>query len=468
MANRTGRTTAALNMRSGPGLEHGIVTILQPFTPLIIVAEQGDWLSTIAGSQRGFVHKDFVTLDPSTQPEQPQETDPPATTGRTRAIVNLREGPGQETRFVRRLPANTLLKILKQAGNWFRIQLEPDNTEGFIHLDFVILDVPQELEEAAVTQKGHTTTILNMRSGPGTEHNIITMLPADTEVTILERVNEWLKVTTPTHTGFVHGDFILVEFEGTPPGHFPDPADPNLPPLPDVPLEPADTEKIVITGATGNDARIARTWNRFGGLLAELSNRLRIDPGVAVAVLVAESGGSGFSSDGRMIIRFENHIFNNFWGKQNPAVFAQHFKFDSPRTWQGHQWRPTADSPWRSFHGNQSREWEVFNFAAGLNETAAKKSISMGGPQIMGFNFSTLGYESVQQMFTAFSASEAHQIIGFFNFVQGPATDTRRMLALQRLDFDSFAALYNGPGQAALYGEIIRNLFDAYRRLRRN
>ena len=40
------------------------------------------------------------------------------------------------------------------------------------------------------------------------------------------------------------------------------------------------------------------------------------------------------------------------------------------------------------------------------------------------------------------------------------------MLALQRLDFDSFAALYNGPGQAALYGEIIRNLFDAYRRLR--
>lgn len=468
MANRTGRTTAALNMRSGPGLEHGVVTVLQPFTPLIIVVEQGEWLTVMAGSQRGFVHKDFVTIDPETQPEQPQETDPPAPTGRTRAIVNLRQGPGQATRFVRRLPANTLLKIRKQAGDWFRVQLQSDNTEGYVQRNFVILDVPQEPAVTPAVQKGYTTTVLNMRSGPGTEHAIVTMLAADTEVTILERVGEWLKVTAVNQTGYVHGDFILVEFEGTPPGHFPLPDDPNLPPLPDVPLAPADTEKIVVSGATGNDARVARTWNRFGGLLTELSNRLRIDPGVAVAVLVAESGGSGFSADGRMVIRFENHIFNNLWGKQNPAVFARHFRFDSPRTWQGHQWRPTADSPWRSFHGNQNREWEVFTFAVGLDDTAAKKSISMGGPQIMGFNFSALGYESVQQMFTAFSASEAHQIIGFFNFVQGPATDARRMLALQRLDFDSFAALYNGPGQAALYGEIIRNLFDAYRRLRRS
>jgi hypothetical protein len=277
-----------------------------------------------------------------------------------------------------------------------------------------------------------------------------------------------LKVSASGAEGFVHGDFVLIEFEGTPPGHFVDPNDPNLPPLPDVPLAPADTEKITTsTGASSNDTRIARTWNRFGGLLTELANRLRIDPGVAVAVLVAESGGSGFSSDGRMIIRFENHVFDNLWGKQNPGTFAQHFLYDASRPWQGHQWRESANSPWRSFHGNQSREWEVLNFAATLNDTAAKKSISMGGPQIMGFNHTTVGYESVQQMFNAFSASEAHQMVGFFDFVQGPATDARRVIALQRLDFDSFAALYNGPGQAALYGQIIRGLFEAYQGLRR-
>ncbi|MCB8942321.1 MAG: DUF3380 domain-containing protein [Ardenticatenaceae bacterium] len=466
MTNRTGKTTAALNMRSGPGTEHGVVTVLQPFTPLVIVAEQDDWLTVIAGSQRGFVHRDFVTIDPDTTPQQPPETDPPAATGRTRSIVNLREGPGQETNFVRRLPANTPLNIRKQVGDWFRVRLQSDNTKGYIQRSFVMLDMPQEPTETPKTQKGRATTVLNMRSGPGTENGIVAMLAAETELVILEHVGEWLKVTAIGQTGYVHGDFVMVEFEGTPPGHFTDPNDPNLPPLPDVPLEPTDVEKIATTGLAGNDATVARTWNRFGGLLTELSNRLRIDPGVAVAVLVAESGGRGFSADGRMIIRFENHVFNNLWGKNNSSVFAQHFTFDSARVWQGHQWRETPNSPWRSFHGNQSREWEVLTFAMSLDDTAAKKSISMGGPQIMGFNYSALGYESVQQMFTAFSASEAHQIIGFFNFVQGPATDARRMVALQRLDFDTFASLYNGPGQAAVYGQIIRNLYETYRRLR--
>ncbi len=467
MTNRTGRTTAALNMRSGPGTHFGISTVLQPFTPLIIITEQGEWLHVTSGTQRGFVHRDFVTLDPDTQPEQPEEIEPPAPTGRTRTIVNLREGPDQTTKFIRRLPTNIPLQIQKQVGNWFRVRLQTENVEGYIHRDFVVLDVPQEPIGRITTQKGYATTILNMRSGPSTDHDIVAMLAADSELTILDTVAEWLRVTAVDQTGYVHGDFVLVEFEGTPPGHFTNPDDPNLPPLPDVPLKPTDAETITLVGTPSNDAaRIARTWNRFGGLLAELSSKLRIDPGVAAAVLVAESGGKGFSADGRMTVRFENHVFNNLWGKHNPDFFAQHFKFDSPKVWQGHQWRETTNSPWRSFHGNQKREWAAFEFAAGLDDTAAKKSISMGGPQIMGFNYSTLGYESVQQMFTAFSASEAHQIIGFFNFVQGPATDTRRMLALQRLDFDTFAALYNGPGQAALYGEIIRNLFTAYRQLR--
>ena len=465
MTHKTGQTTAALNMRSGPGTGYSIVAVLQLATPLTIVAEQGDWLTVIAGSQRGFVHRNFVTLDADTQPEQPEETEPPAKTGRTRTIVNLRQGPDETMRFIRRLPANTPLKIRKQIGDWFRVHLQSDDTQGYVHSNFVMLDMPEKPAETPKTQTGYATTVLNMRRGPGTEHGIMFMLSADTKLAILERTGEWLKVTAVGQTGYVHGDFVLVEFEGTPPGHFPDPDDPNLPPLPDVPLEPVDTERIVVSGASGNDARIARTWNRFGGLLTELSNRLRIDPGVAVAVLVAESGGKGFSADGRMVIRFENHVFNKLWGKQHPDVFAQHFRFNSPRVWQGHQWRKTVNSPWRSFHGNQKREWSAFTLAAEFDDTAAKKSISMGGPQIMGFNYSALGYESVQQMFAAFSASEAHQIIGFFNFVQGPSTDARRMLALQRQDFDSFAALYNGPGQAALYGEIIRNLFETYQRL---
>ncbi len=471
MTNKTGRTTAALNMRSGPGTQFGVVTVLQPFTPVIITAENGDWLTITASGRQGFVHKNFVTVNPEPDADHLEESPAAADTGRTKTIVNLRAGPGREHRFKRRLPANTAVNMIRKVGTWYKVQLPPNGLKGYIHENFVVLDIVEESIDTGTTdpqtstQTGFATSILNMRSGPGTENGVIAQLPLDTELKILEHQGEWLKVSANNQTGFVHSAFVLIEFEGMMPGV--DPNDPNLPALPDIPLKPAENETITLpSGASGTDKRIARTWNRFGGLLTELSARLNVDPGVAVAVLVAESGGRGFSSDRRMIIRFENHVFNNMWGKANPAKYAQHFRYDSTRVWVGHQWRPTANEAWRSFHGNQSREWEALNFAMSLDDTAAKKSISMGGPQIMGFNFTSIGYESVQQMFTAFSATEAHQIVGFFDFVKGRGGLSQKVLDLQRLDFDSFAAQYNGPGQAAKYGQIIRNLFEAYQRLR--
>ena len=196
-----------------------------------------------------------------------------------------------------------------------------------------------------------------------------------------------------------------------------------------------------------------------------LSEELDIDPAVAVAVLTIESGGRGMGPDGRMIIRFENHIFYTYWGKSCPETFWQHFFFDSDRTWQGHLWRPSPDEDWREFHGNQDAEWQVLEFACSLDDTAAKQSISMGAPQIMGFNHGMLGRASVQQMFDEFSQDEGAQIRGFFDFVRAGSSDSPRVRALQQQDFYAFAQLYNGTGQAGEYEGLMRGVFDAFRRL---
>jgi hypothetical protein len=232
------------------------------------------------------------------------------------------------------------------------------------------------------------------------------------------------------------------------------------------PLAPPEAQLIRLPdGAPAGDRQAANIWNKYGGLLAELSARLRIDPGTAVAVLAIESGGRGFAADGRMIIRFENHLFFRQWGKNNPDVFNQHFRFNPEKNWLDHTWRQFTNQPFADFHGAQDGEWRVFSFARTLDDTAAKLSISMGGPQIVGFNYASLGYESVLQMYDAFSSGDRPQIIGFFDFVQGPGRDSRRVLALQAGDFTTFASLYNGPGQAAKYGSLMQGLFDTFRRL---
>ncbi|RME63047.1 MAG: DUF3380 domain-containing protein, partial [Caldilineae bacterium] len=210
-------------------------------------------------------------------------------------------------------------------------------------------------------------------------------------------------------------------------------------------------------------ASMAAFWNRYGLLLAVLAHDLRLPVEVAVAVMLAESGGQAFTQgpDGpRMVIRFENYVFFQRWGKDHPERFAQHFTYDAGRPWAGHRWRAAPDGPWISFHGDQNLEWQVYHFAAGLNRQAARMSISMGLPQIMGFNHASIGYPTVDAMFDAFNTSDMKQICGLFDFIRSRSA----VATLRRRDYLAFAEVYNGPGQAAFYAARIEEyarLFQA-------
>jgi hypothetical protein len=297
---------------------------------------------------------------------------------------------------------------------------------------------------------------LNVRSQPTTAGPLVTTVPHGAAITPLEpedvvrarvgRYGEWLHVRLDDGQE-VYAAAWYLELSATGPD------------------QPPEEQRISVTAnLTGTERQVALTWNRLGGLLQTLAHQLAIDPGVAVAVLAVESGGRAFGPDGRMIIRFENHIFHSRWGEHHPDAFARYFAFNPNRHWRDHRWRPAPDQAWRSFHGGQDAEWEVFDFACALDDTAARLSISMGGPQIMGFNYAALGYASVQHMFYAFAASERNQVVGFFDFVR--SRGQAAVQALQSLDFNRFARFYNGSGQAEYYGSLIRLAYEVYRRLR--
>jgi len=315
-------------------------------------------------------------------------------------------------------------------------------------------------------QTGKTTSSVNFRSAPEIRPDtIIRGLAANVPVEVTDEQGEWYTVIVEGQNGFIKKEFILLASQGVAAGFLVH----RMSEFASVPLQPPDTDRVeVVATMSGTEKLAANIWNKFGGLLNVLSAELKIDPAVAVAVFAVESGGRGFGDDGRTLIRFENHICFNKWGKTDPDRFNQHFKFDQAQTWQGHQWRPAPDQNWRDFHGRQTAEWEAFTFATTLDDTAAKSSISMGSPQIMGFNFAGIGYESVQQMFEAFASGDRAQIIGFFDFVQGPSTNSRRVLALQANDFNTFASMYNGPGQAATYGGLIQNTLNAFHKIKPN
>lgn len=310
--------------------------------------------------------------------------------------------------------------------------------------------------------KGEVTVQgLRVRSGPGTTFSVLTYLNRGTIVNVLERQTDWLKITIGAGVGYVAAQYVSLNVDQASVGFLIENTD-----LLELELPPE--KQIPTDGLAGMELVVAQTWNDFGNLLSRVAELLAFPVSAAVAVLVAESSGRTFAADGRIIIRFENHIFYRQWGERHQDIFWRHFSFDtsSPRkNWKGHQWRPNPDSPWVSFHGSQKQEWDVLTFARALDDTAALSSISMGAPQIMGFNYKRIGYESVQHMFEQFARSAHAQLLAMFDVVKGPSATSPAIQALQNKDYLTFASAYNGSANAPTYAALIKERAEAFDRL---
>lgn len=166
-----------------------------------------------------------------------------------------------------------------------------------------------------------------------------------------------------------------------------------------------------------------------------------INPKVAEAIADAEAGRA-FDAEGRLVIRFEAHIFLQRAKEKRGGDF---FRTGDP-VWTGQQYRPGYGADWRDIHtGRQADEYDAFLFAVTLDEMAAYESISMGATQTMGFHFARLGYASAQEMFEAYERSVAAQMVGFANFV---LADAQLLAAINGADWPVIGERYNGSAAA--------------------
>ena len=310
----------------------------------------------------------------------------------------------------------------------------------------------------AITLPTNATTqsAVNLRQGPGTQFKALSLLPNRSSLQVLGESGEWLRVSINGQSGYVHRSYIVLPSQKIPSGFLI-----SNPAIAGWALAP----QHLLSSPSDADSRtlqLIKIWNKYGGILQKLSDKLRIDVAVATSVIAAESSGSGFVN-GRLIIRFENHYFWRLWGKDNADKYSSYFSFDQAQTWTKHRFRNDPKQPWIDSHGTQDGEWNALNKAKSLNDEMAKRSISMGLPQIMGANYNLIGYESAAQMVDSFSRDERNQVVGLFDFIQGPGTISSKIIALQNQDFVGFAEQYNGPGQAAQYGGMLRFYFELFK-----
>lgn len=438
-----------LNVRTLPSATAAIRTVITEDTVVSVGDTVGNWSAISAGDVSGYVYSDYLTTDPSFRNYA----------GVVRAdYLNVRAGPGTSNKSLGMVRAGALLDITASLPDWLEVQF--NGAVGYVAEKFVAVRYSDAVSVGEVT-----VDVLNVRADPG--GTLIGQVPLGTQLQVENDLGDWSEVRFNGGRGFVASRYLMPVIDDV---EHPAPAAANdvqeiiaerpVDSTGDEGMRPA--QQLPVSGS--NDAKsAARSWNQYGRLLQHLSARYEIDVGCAVAVLCVESSGAAFSSDNdnRMIIRFENHKFWSFWGKQNPNQFNECFRFRAGKAWKDHEWRRSDQEDWRSFHGNQRREWEVFEFARALDDDAAIQSISMGAPQIMGFNFQRVGYQTPRDMFDDFATDEAAHIRGLFSFFDPPM-----LRALRTMDFVAFAKRYNGSGQKEFYGRRIKEHYLAFKQLR--
>ena len=433
-----GKVTAQrLNVRSSAGLDGAKLGVLVEGALVRILDRRGNWLEIKFNGRSGFVHGDFVETFDEVRLVKGQII---------AHSLNVRSRPSLNGEILGTLKQSSVIDVLDESGDW--LEVEFNGQKAFLHRDYVnLMEVGEEKRGKVIART------LNVRLQPTRSGVKLGSLSRTAIVDIVAKIGKWYEIKFNGLPAYVHSDYVRIDSEEnvvlTPFRYlYQNPKLHKACLVPNKRLSIADSDE---------EQKVAKTWNRFGGLVQELSDSVGIKTGSVIAVLCVESGGIGFGKNKKITIRFENHQFWNFWGKYNPKCFSRHFRYNSGKRWQGHKFRIDPGGAWRKFHESQTNEWEVLEFARDLSDTAALKSISMGASQVMGFNHARIGYSTVQKMFEYFGRDIRFHIFGLFDFF-----DSRMIAALKRPDFVEFARFYNGAGQAEKYGECIRKYYEVF------
>jgi len=178
--------------------------------------------------------------------------------------------------------------------------------------------------------------------------------------------------------------------------------------------------------------------------LPRIASRIGCGEDELHAVLDVEAPGGAFDPQGRPRILFEPHIFyRNLHPSHRSVAMAEKL----------------ACKIWGQIrYGKESEQYGRLERAMRINETAALKACSWGRPQILGENYVAAGYETVQEMVTAFTISEANQIEAMVRFIKANHLDDD----LRAHNWAAFARGYNGPGYRKNAYDV--KLAQAYKR----
>ena len=201
----TGKTTAKLNVRKGPGTKYAKMGTLSKGAKVEVITKlPSGWYKIKYKGTYGYVLGKYVKLN------IPQQDEKVIATGKTTAQLNVRKGSSTKYAKIGSLSKGAKVEIVSKLSNgWYKIKY--NGTYGYVSGAYVKLDSeqPKPGEDEKIIATGKTTAGLNVRSGAGTGYKKIGHLNKGAKVEIVTKLsNGWYKIKFNSSYGYVSGDYV--------------------------------------------------------------------------------------------------------------------------------------------------------------------------------------------------------------------------------------------------------------------
>lgn len=235
-------TVDTLNVRSSPSLDAAIMTTVNKNAILPVLSQQENWVKVkLPSGQEGWIAGWMVKSVASGTAQD--------TIKSTVDNLNIRSGPGLTFPVIANINTDRSYPVLQKSGQWIQIQLA-DGKKGWAANWLVKLTsgsvntgsnpaTPVTSPTSPATQPAqtgsgstHTSTsapatgsgqatvnagVLNLRSQPKTDSDLVTILSQGTSLTLLEKQGDWYRVEDPNgYTGWVAGWLLDVKESAVP------------------------------------------------------------------------------------------------------------------------------------------------------------------------------------------------------------------------------------------------------------
>ena len=153
--------------------------------------------------------------------ESPQSTSEYADIGIASVLnyVNLRAEPSVESEALGKLynnsAATVLETVLDEAGEEWYLVSSGSVENAYVKAEYVKVGDEDLVRGVSTRYATVTTTTLFVRTEPGTEASVLTMLPEGEDVVVYDALDEygWYRVSTEEGLGYVSGDYVTVRTE---------------------------------------------------------------------------------------------------------------------------------------------------------------------------------------------------------------------------------------------------------------